>query len=157
MAGCLTLSDSLQRLKELQNDLQRKCTRLINRKIKLEKAFLEAEIESEQRVYDVNAAMQAEAKATILANMNSFYKLIDLDGTQEFKDLFATRNMTFSGGEEQEYYFSRTYPRSPNSRKKPLKSSRTAKARYVTSRLVKRSPMGSSWRHGSWSRSWTVW
>ena len=72
------------------------------------KAFLEAEIESEQRVHDVNAAMQAEAKATILASMNSFYKLIDPDGTQEFKDFFATRNMTFSGSEEQEYYFSRT-------------------------------------------------
>lgn len=72
------------------------------------KAFLEAEIESEQRIQDVNANMQFETKETILASMNSFYKLVDPDGTQEFKDFFATRNMTFSGSEEQEYYFSRT-------------------------------------------------
>ena len=72
------------------------------------KACLEAEIESQQQIQDVNASLQAEAKATILSNMNAFYKLIDPDGTQEFKDFFATRNMTFSGSEEQEYYFSRT-------------------------------------------------
>lgn len=72
------------------------------------KAFLEAEIESEQRMQDVNASMQSETKETILASMNFFYKLVDPDGTQEFKDFFATRNMTFSGSEEQEYYFSRT-------------------------------------------------
>lgn len=72
------------------------------------KAFLEAEIENEQKVRDANTAMQAETKAAILDSMNSFYKLIDPDGTQEFKDFFATRNMTFSGSEEQEYYFSRT-------------------------------------------------
>ena len=40
--------------------------------------------------------------------MNSFYKLIDPDGTQVFKDFFSTKSMTFSGSEEQEYYFSRT-------------------------------------------------
>lgn len=72
------------------------------------KAFLEAEIESEQRIQDVNASIQSKTKETILASMNSFYKLVDPDGTQEFKDFFATKNMTFSGSEEQEYYFSRT-------------------------------------------------
>lgn len=72
------------------------------------KAFLEAEIESEQRIQNLNANTQFKTKETILANMNFFYKLLDPDGTQEFKDFFATRNMTFSGSEEQEYYFSRT-------------------------------------------------
>ena len=69
---------------------------------------LEAEIKEEQKNQNLNAKMQFKVKSSILANMNAFYKLIDPDGTQEFKDFFATRNMTFSGSEEQEYYFSRT-------------------------------------------------
>ena len=52
--------------------------------------------------------MQGKVKARILASMNSFYKLIDPDGIQVFKDFFSTKSMTFSGSEEQEYYFSRT-------------------------------------------------
>lgn len=72
------------------------------------KDLIEAEIKSEERNQKSNSELQAEVKRTILANMNSFYKLIDPDGTQEFKDFFATRNMTFSGSDEQEYYFSRT-------------------------------------------------
>lgn len=69
---------------------------------------IEAEIEAEQKYQDSNTKMQDQVKATILASMNTFYKLIDPDGTQVFKDFFATKSMTFSGSEEQEYYFSRT-------------------------------------------------
>lgn len=69
---------------------------------------LEAEIEIEQELQDSNSQMQIQIKSNILASMNAFYKLIDPDGTQVFKDFFATKSMTFSGSEEQEYYFSRT-------------------------------------------------
>ena len=69
---------------------------------------LEAEIEIEQELQNTNAQMQSQIKESILASMNAFYKLIDPDGTQVFKDFFATKSMTFSGSEEQEYYFSRT-------------------------------------------------
>lgn len=69
---------------------------------------LEAEIEVEQTLQDSNSQTQSKVKASILASMNSFYKLIDPDGTQVFKDFFSTKSMTFSGSEEQEYYFSRT-------------------------------------------------
>lgn len=69
---------------------------------------LEAEIELEQELQNTNAQMQGQIKERILASMNAFYKLIDPDGTQVFKDFFATKSMTFSGSEEQEYYFSRT-------------------------------------------------
>jgi len=69
---------------------------------------LEAEIEIEQELQDTNTQMQSQIRADILASMNAFYKLIDPDGTQVFKDFFATKSMTFSGSEEQEYYFSRT-------------------------------------------------
>ena len=69
---------------------------------------LEDEIEAEQQLQDTNTQMQDEIKSGILSSMNAFYKLVDPNGTQEFKDFFATKNMTFSGSEEQEYYFSRT-------------------------------------------------
>lgn len=69
---------------------------------------LEAEIEIEQNLQNSNSQMQTKVKESILASMNSFYKLIDPDGTQVFKDFFSTKSMTFSGSEEQEYYFSRT-------------------------------------------------
>lgn len=69
---------------------------------------LEAEIETEQNLQDSNSQKQTKVKESILASMNSFYKLIDPDGTQIFKDFFSTKSMTFSGSEEQEYYFSRT-------------------------------------------------
>lgn len=67
----------------------------------------EAEIETEQNLQDSNSKKQIKVKESILASMNSFYKLIDPDGTQVFKDFFSTKSMTFSGSEEQEYYFSR--------------------------------------------------
>lgn len=69
---------------------------------------LEAEIEIEQKLQDSNFETQRRVKESILASMNAFYKLIDPDGTQIFRDFFSTKSMTFSGSEEQEYYFSRT-------------------------------------------------
>ncbi len=72
------------------------------------KDMLETEIEIEQKRQEINTDKQVEVKNNIISSMNAFYKLVDPDGTQEYKDFFATRNMTFSGSEEQEYYFSRT-------------------------------------------------
>ena len=69
---------------------------------------IQAEIDLEQKSQDTNTQSQKNVKSGILDSMNGFYKLIDPDGQQVFKDLFATRAMTFSGSEEQEYYFSRT-------------------------------------------------
>lgn len=69
---------------------------------------IQAKIDLEQRSQDTNTQSQKNVKSGILDKMNGFYKLIDPDGQQVFKDLFATRSMTFSGSEEQEYYFSRT-------------------------------------------------
>ena len=72
------------------------------------RSALEADIETERQLQSANLEMQATVKTSVLSSMNAFYKLIDPDGTQEFTDFFASRNMTFSGSEEQEYYFSRT-------------------------------------------------
>ena len=40
--------------------------------------------------------------------MNQLYKKVDPSGQQYFSELFAKKNVTFSGCDEQEYYFSRT-------------------------------------------------
>lgn len=69
---------------------------------------IKAEIELEQTKQDANIQSQKNVRSSVLASMNAFYKLIDPDGQQVFKDLFSTKSMTFSGSEEQEYYFSRT-------------------------------------------------
>ena len=73
-----------------------------------QKDQLEIDIELERKQQEMDAQEQNRVKESILAKMNAFYKLIDPDGMQDYKDFFATRNMTFSGSEEQEYYFSRT-------------------------------------------------
>lgn len=43
----------------------------------------------------------------ILSKMESLYRLIDPNGNLEFSDIFTTKNSTFSGSEEQEFYFSK--------------------------------------------------
>lgn len=42
---------------------------------------------------------------TVLDEMNALYKQLDPDGLQFFEDIFAKRDQTYSGSEEQEFYF----------------------------------------------------
>lgn len=72
-----------------------------------EKERLETSIKFHQKQQDDDLKKQGETKKRILDTMNALYKAIDPDGTQEYKDFFTTKNMTFSGSEEQEYYFAR--------------------------------------------------
>ena len=68
------------------------------------KDVLEAKIEVEEKLQDTNAQRQGEIKASIMSSMNAFYKLIDPDGTQVFKDFFSTKSMSHI----LEQYFSGT-------------------------------------------------
>ena len=47
-------------------------------------------------------------KKEIIDKMNYYYKYIDRNGKLIFNDLFTLKNATYSGSDEQEYYFSRT-------------------------------------------------
>ena len=47
-------------------------------------------------------------KNEIIDKMNYYYKYIDKNGKLVFNDLFTLKNATYSGSDEQEYYFSRT-------------------------------------------------
>lgn len=58
---------------------------------------------------DKNSKEQYKAlKKAIIDKMNYYYKYIDIQGALEFTDLFTTKNLIFSGSDQQEYYFSRT-------------------------------------------------
>ncbi|MFB2652744.1 hypothetical protein [Shewanella seohaensis] len=46
---------------------------------------------------------------SIVKAMNDIYKIIDNTGIQIFSDLFTKKSVTYSGSEEQEFYFARTY------------------------------------------------
>ena len=47
-------------------------------------------------------------KSDIIDKMNYYYRYIDKQGKLVFSDLFTTKNLIYSGSDEQEYYFSRT-------------------------------------------------
>lgn len=49
-----------------------------------------------------------DKKKEIIGKMNYYYKYVDLNGQHIFTDFFTTKNLTYSGSDEQEYYFSRT-------------------------------------------------
>lgn len=48
-----------------------------------------------------------EMKNSIVEKMNHYYSKIDPNGILKFDDLFTKKNVTYSGSEEQEYYYSR--------------------------------------------------
>lgn len=58
------------------------------------------------------ASIEAKAGKSNIVNeivgvMNSIYKELDPDGRQIFDDLFSKKGQTYSGSEEQEFYFSK--------------------------------------------------
>ena len=65
-------------------------------------------------MYTIKTSERNNEKATefetksLLYLMNRLYKIVDPTGQQKFTEVFAKKNVTFSGCDEQEYYFSRT-------------------------------------------------
>lgn len=74
----------------------------------IDKDELEEKIAEAEQQENIDAQKQSEIKTTLLASMNQLYKKVDPSGQQYFSELFAKKNVTFSGCDEQEYYFSRT-------------------------------------------------
>lgn len=72
------------------------------------KESLEEQILQTEQQQSANVENQAKIKELLLCSINQFYKAVDPSGQQSFKDVFAKKNVTFSGCDEQEYYFSRT-------------------------------------------------
>ncbi len=63
--------------------------------------------DAEQQV-NTDANQQKRVLSDLLDRMNRLYKIVDPTGQQKFTEVFAKKNVTFSGCDEQEYYFSRT-------------------------------------------------
>lgn len=74
----------------------------------IQKDSLEEQILQIEQQQSADAKKQTDVKETLLCSMNQLYKAVDPSGQQCFNDVFAKRNVTFSGCDEQEYYFSRT-------------------------------------------------
>ncbi len=58
-------------------------------------------------VQDDNREEKSKLLGEILEEMTKIYKVVDPNGNLFFDDLFTKKDATFSGSEEQEYYFSR--------------------------------------------------
>lgn len=69
--------------------------------------FLEEELNLKRSVLDDNKKAQNELLDNILLEMTKIYKVIEPNGNLTFDDLFTKKDLTFSGSEEQEYYFSK--------------------------------------------------
>lgn len=54
-----------------------------------------------------NSKIVNEIKQTIVKNMNNLYKKIDPEGKLIFDDIFTKKDTTYSGSDEQVYYFCR--------------------------------------------------
>lgn len=74
----------------------------------IERDSIQSQIDVENVLQDNNSQTQKDTIKLILESMNELYNSVDPAGNLNFTDIFATRNMTFSGSEEQEYYYSRT-------------------------------------------------
>ena len=75
---------------------------------------IDARISELKQQLDNSRQASIEAKAgkrnivnEIVGLMNSTYKELDPDGRQVFDDLFSKKGQTYSGSEEQEFYFSK--------------------------------------------------
>ena len=77
-------------------------------------------IETDEKIKTISSAItkinEANGKSTenkkylnaeIISLMNYYYKRIDPNGIQQFQELFTKKDQTYSGSDEQVYYFSR--------------------------------------------------
>lgn len=68
---------------------------------------LENELKLKQSLEDDNKNEQKDLLKSILEEMLKNCRVVDPSGNLTFDDLFTKKDVTFSGSEEQEYYFSR--------------------------------------------------
>jgi hypothetical protein len=69
---------------------------------------LKDKIKDAEQQANADANQQKKVLSDLLDRMNRLYKIVDPTGQQKFTEVFAKKNVTFSGCDEQEYYFSRT-------------------------------------------------
>ncbi|AFS78115.1 putative cytoplasmic protein [Gottschalkia acidurici 9a] len=77
------------------SEIQRELVELENRKV--------YEMDMDKKSKDKNKKMLE----TIIKKMNSYYSKVDPNGNLYFDELFTKKDETYSGSEEQEYYYAR--------------------------------------------------
>lgn len=66
---------------------------------------LKGTLKNNTSITDEDKKQQKQMLTSLLKSMNSFYKEISPSGVLSFKDLFTKKDETYSGSEEQEFYF----------------------------------------------------
>ncbi|MCG3703805.1 hypothetical protein L5F68_05595 [Aliarcobacter butzleri] len=69
--------------------------------------FLQSKLDMAKEISETITGNKKEFDNKVLETMESLYHLIDPNGNLKFSDIFTTKNSTFSGSEEQEFYFSK--------------------------------------------------
>lgn len=67
--------------------------------------FLEFELERGSTLSEEEKSRRREVLVGIYKSMNGYYKLLDASGRIEFGSLFTKKGETYSGSEEQEFFF----------------------------------------------------
>lgn len=69
--------------------------------------FLQSQLDAANEMSEMIKSNKKDFDNEILETMESLYHSIDPNGNLTFSDIFTTKNSTFSGSEEQEFYFSK--------------------------------------------------
>jgi len=75
--------------------------------LRLQKLEIERKIKAINQGFESNKDLQKKSFDKIIFEIGRIYKSIDPSGTLEIDNLFTKANETFSGSEEQEFYFSK--------------------------------------------------
>jgi len=85
--------DADERLKEIDADLN----------------GLNEQLETKDAISKDVMKRQQSLLESIVSEMNRFYKSVDLDGKDEYKDIFTIRGKTYSGSEATEFHMSKMF------------------------------------------------
>ena len=69
--------------------------------------LLQSKLDSAKEISENITGSKKDFDNDIVSTMESLYRSIDPNGNLEFSDIFTTKTSTFSGSEEQEFYFCR--------------------------------------------------
>ena len=109
--GLLTKTDVLDKVQGITDGKERSLQKMISLLPELLLAGLQKK-HKEEFGYESDSEKEAkqkckEMKEDIVSRMNKLYREVDPKGRTFFDDIFTKRDETYSGSEEQEYYYSR--------------------------------------------------
>lgn len=77
--------------------------------IETELKKLREQLETKSAISEDTQKKQSELMEDIVAEMNSFYKYVDVQGNDEYIDIFTPKGKTYSGSEATEFHMAKMY------------------------------------------------